>query len=266
MTIAAGFVCSDGLLFASDTLYSGQEDRFGRKFWPVLTENDTVVIFGGAGTEAGLKRTRDEVGERLVGTTTQREFVETIEAALKYVEEKLQPQPGYETYALVGIRIDGVTRLYENQAGKCMLNVVDYSSQCVGAGAALGLYFARSLFSESMPIAWAEVVAAHLIKNVKQYMSGCGGDTHLLELPNYGEPKLQDNDRIVHKLESYLGSVENAFRLVLPVVDTPDDPTLTYRMRQLRREIKKLRTDVVVETEGSPGITLGEWLEDTISS
>ena len=66
MTIAAGFVCSDGILLASDTLYSGtgQGNKYGRKSW-VLDRGDVLVCFGGAGTEGGLLRTRDEIDRKL---------------------------------------------------------------------------------------------------------------------------------------------------------------------------------------------------------
>ena len=146
------------------------------------------------------------------------------------------------------------------------MSEVDFNSECVGAGASVGLYFARSLFSGEMPLAWAKVVAAHLIKNVKQFVSGCGGDTHLIEVPHFGDPVFVTDQRDIHKLEAYLGAVEKAFHLVLPSVETPDEWTLTTRLRKLRRELKKLRNDVVVEGEGSPSMTLGEWLESTTSS
>ena len=142
-----------------------------------------------------------------------------------------------------------------------MLSPIDYNSQCVGAGFALGLYFARSLFSEPMPIAWAKVVAAHLIKNVKQYSGGCGGETHLIELPADGLPLFETDQRVIEKLESYLGLVEKAFRLVLPSSETPDEATLTSRLRALTKVTKRLRNDVVIDGGGSPSLTLGEWLE-----
>jgi hypothetical protein len=267
MTIAAGFVCTDGLLFASDTLYSGEENRYGEKFWQVLLERDVCVVFGGAGTEAGLKRTRDELQERLPHLTTpitRSAIVDAIEDVLLYVEKKLAPAEHERTVALVGIRIGTETRLFENQGGKAMLSPIDYNSQCVGAGHSLGLYFARSLFTEPMPIAWAKVVAAHLVKNVKQFSSGwCGGETYLFGLPAVGHPWHEEEQQAIRKLEVYLEAVENAYRLVLPGVDTPDERTLTMRLKKLRREIKKIRSEVVVESGGSPSLTLGEWLEDS---
>jgi hypothetical protein len=64
MTIAAGFVCSDGLLFASDTLYSGEERVSGDKFWTFSTDH-VALVYGGAGTSTGLQCTINEIEHRL---------------------------------------------------------------------------------------------------------------------------------------------------------------------------------------------------------
>src|SRR5436189_5995915 len=64
MTIAAVFVCSDGVLLASDALYSDEPRRYGPKFW-AMRAGDTPVVLGGAGTERGLKRIREEVEAKL---------------------------------------------------------------------------------------------------------------------------------------------------------------------------------------------------------
>ena len=37
MTIAAGFVCNEGVLLASDTLYTGINKRHGQKMWSFST-------------------------------------------------------------------------------------------------------------------------------------------------------------------------------------------------------------------------------------
>ena len=89
MTIAAGFVCSDGLLFASDTLYSGDERLFGPKFWHFKT--DTVaLVCGGAGTLAGLKRTIDEIEHQLQPGMNRWDVLRAIEWSLKIVDELVE--------------------------------------------------------------------------------------------------------------------------------------------------------------------------------
>jgi hypothetical protein len=165
MTIAAGFVCSDGVLLASDTQYTGVEIRHGRKFW-TLSVGDALVIVGGAGTEAALKRIREEAEDRLKPGMSKLQIVGAVEASLALVDQLLQLPDDQKTELLVAIRIDNRTLLYENQGRGLGLSLVDYDSQCVGIGFSLGLYFVRSLFRPSMSIRWAKIIAAHLIKNV----------------------------------------------------------------------------------------------------
>jgi hypothetical protein len=89
-----------------------------------------------------------------------------------------------------------------------------------------------------MPIAWAKIVAAHLVKQVKVYNSGwCAGDTHLIEMPTCGDVVFEKDQRAIGKLEGVLAEVDEAVRLVLPSPDTPDE-TLKFRLRILSPVIK----------------------------
>lgn len=216
MTIAAGFVCSDGVLLASDTLYSGDEHRQGRKFW-TFAAGEAVVVVGGAGTEAALKRISMELGERLHTAMSRLEIVKAIEETLAGVDALMQLQDHEKTQLLVAISLDSRALLYENQAQRLGLSPVDYPSQCIGSGFSLGLYFARSLFREGMSMRWGQVIAAHLIKNVKTFNSGyCGGDTHLFAVPNVGPVSWTKDQAHIADLESYLGPLEKAVGMVLP--------------------------------------------------
>jgi len=246
MTIAAGFVCSDGLLFASDTMYFGEQITYGQKFW-TFVKGDAVIVFGGAGLSASLKRTRDLIDETVTASMTRAEIVTHIERALKYVEDLMAPRDDERTWALVGIRMDGNYWLYWNDGGRCALSVLDVNSFCVGAGHSLGLYFARSLFRTNMPIKWGKVVAVHLVNHVKKYESGyCGGDTHLVELPLEGNPRFVKDQNEIRELEQHLAEVEDAMSIVLPGEDKASDDSLNHRLEMLSETIRKLRLSQVI--------------------
>lgn len=215
MTIAAGFICSDGLLFASDTLYSGQVNRYGRKFW-TFDHGDVCVVFGGAGTERGLLRTRDEIGAGLSPGMSLRDVVRTIDAALTDVNARMQSAPEDRTYALVGIQCDGSQALYHNDGGGSMLSPVNDSSQCVGYASSLGFYFTRQLFTSRMPLRWAKVVAAYLIKQCRDHSGYCGGKTNLIELPLNHAPRVIDDKTEIDALEAHLSVIDDAMRIILP--------------------------------------------------
>jgi hypothetical protein len=241
MTIAAGFVCSDGILLASDTLYSGAVNTFGQKFW-ILDHGDCCVVFGGAGTQRGLRRTRDEIQRGLQSGMSRQEVIESIDAALRDVNERLSPADSSErTDALIAIRTGEGERLYHNE-GYSMLSVIDDFSHCVGFGNSLGFYFTRTLFRPNMPMRWAKVVAAHLIKQCKLHVGSCGGDTHLIELPSTGAPKFIDNQSEIQDYEQHLAQIDSAMSIVLPGADpNASDITIEHRLQILHEAIRKAR-------------------------
>ena len=48
MTIAAGFLCSDGFVLAADTLHSGINKRYAAKIWKA-ERGDVLVAVAGSG-------------------------------------------------------------------------------------------------------------------------------------------------------------------------------------------------------------------------
>jgi hypothetical protein len=240
MTIAAGFVCSDGLLFASDTLYSGEERVSGDKFWTFSTDH-VALVYGGAGTSTGLQCTINEIEHRLKSAMRRWDVLQTIQASLKSVDKLLELEPWNKTQLLVGTREDGKTQLHENDGGSYGLSRIQRATQCVGAGYSLGRYFARSLFHPNMSIKWAEIVAAHLIKNVKAYdEQRCGGDTHLFALPNDGDIREIRDQSYIAGLENHLTEVEKALHVVLPSDEPVTDYTLEQRLMGLTEVIRNL--------------------------
>jgi 20S proteasome alpha/beta subunit len=189
MTIAAGFVCSDGLVLAADTLYTGENKRQGAKLW-LIPHKDVWVTLAGAGSAVLIRRMRDEIKHELKRQSpdTERQIVQLIESVLYplYVKH-VKPDPFDASLdCLVGIRTvsDGCS-LYESD--KTALGRVDVS-QCIGCGTSLGLYFADHFFESTMPLQWGRVVAAHLLQQTKMYARDCGGESHILEVPAVGEP------------------------------------------------------------------------------
>lgn len=257
MTIAAGFVCSDGLLFASDTLYSGSlKRRYGPKFWHIKW-GDTDLIFGGAGPVAGLFRARDELKAAAFPTSKKDDVIHAVEAALHLVESLLKPV-SYEDklFALVGIRIGTDTWLYHNDGGSHMLSVIPGNSRCVGTGYPLGEYFVDSLYRKHMTIEWAKIVAAFMVKRVKtQFDSYVGGSTHLLELPSVGDPKLLDHKGTIDQMASYLAGVDGALQLVVPDKKT-NEVTARHNAERLTHLIDVLKQHQVLSV-GTAVVSIG---------
>jgi hypothetical protein len=249
MTIAVGFKCYDGILLATDTMYSGGPNNSdGEKMW-VLSANDPAVVFAGSGTVGPLTRARDEIERKIKPGMSLQRTLDTIDDALMKVDKKFPPRDGWpHVQALVAIRADGRNRLYQNVAREISLSPVDAPHVCVGQEA-LGNYFAESLFREGMVLEWAEIVAAYLVANCKKFAAGyCGGDTHLAVVPRDEQSPafMKTGQGHINQLESYLFGIERALRAVLPggsPAISPTAATLKTRAKFIIDAIERAETD-----------------------
>lgn len=242
MTIAAGFNCLDGVLLASDTLYSSVQRTYGKKLW-IVQKDDPAVVFGGAGSVGALTRARREIKRVLTKGMTVNGALDAIDQVLRTIDEKFPSKTEQKNVqALVSIRTDIETALFENVYGEVALSPVDAPATCLGVDT-LGNYFTELLYQKKMPIKWAKVVAAHLIKSCKSYASGyCGGDTHLIEVPDKGAATFIDDQTTVKKLESHFGDFDDAMRALLPGNDpNATDLSIEHRLSEFQASIHRIR-------------------------
>jgi hypothetical protein len=250
MTIAAGFRCADGVLLASDTLYSSDRHQFGPKLW-VLREDDPTIVFGGSGIVGTLLRARDEIGDRFSGGESVSQVVQMMDEVLDSINKRF-PSSGYpKLQTLVGIKArDGQAKLYENVAGEIALSPLSNQSTCVGVDS-LGNYFADLLFRDAMNLKWAKVVAAHLVLSCKTYAAGyCGGDTHFIEIPHAGAVRVITDQAIVRDLEAHLSGLTEIMRLVL-AGDGVTEATVARRLNRLRNVLREVELTTETSAPGS---------------
>src|SRR5262245_19752714 len=92
MTIAAGFKCTDGILLASDTMYSGAvQNTFGPKFW-IVRKHDPAVVFGGTGTVGALTRARREMKRAIRKGMKVNDVLDATDDVLRRINEKFPSQ------------------------------------------------------------------------------------------------------------------------------------------------------------------------------
>lgn len=244
MTIAAGFNCRDGIVLASDTLYSGVNKRYDRKLWALPTKNGATIALAGSGNAVLIRRARDEIGEQLEAqdaTVRQVDARQIVDGVLYSLLHKYKHDAeDFPLSLLVAVRTADGCALYESD-GNAVLGKVDKPASCIGWGASLGLYVADFLYASHMSTKWASIVAAHLIGLAKTYAADCGGDTHLLFLPLVGEPALMLDQRTIASLEAHVSELHNAIRLVLPSDAGINDDTLIARFVTLKSTIQRLQ-------------------------
>lgn len=258
LTIAAGFVCSDGLVFAADTQYSGVTKRHGAKLWWFRC-NDTVVAIAGAGVATYIRYVKDGIRKQLRDGMSDDAILQTandIVFSLAAKHQKVDAEE-WDLDLLIGIRSPGGISLYENQSGIVFSPVeTKNKSQCIGCGRSLGLYFTDWLFNPTLTTRWATTIAAHLLNRTKALDPDCGGDSDILVVPSdsaFSPYRVEQGDITV--LEAQLGGIQAAMREVIvfsPGVNLSSE-TLEQRINTLTAAAKAAH-DVIIRLTGVAAI------------
>src|SRR5262249_50747194 len=124
MTIAAGFLCPDGLVVGSDTLLSSDVKQYGHKVWhhPQTTE-DWYFGVAGAGDYTHIQAIKDALFTSIVPDSSLDRMHQIAQLAVAtYFSTHAFKSPSYqrgEFGVLVLMRHKGVLRLLENSESVC---------------------------------------------------------------------------------------------------------------------------------------------------
>jgi hypothetical protein len=215
MTIAAGFVCVDGVVLAADTLYTGPTRRHDRKLWEI-PKGQSLVALAGAGDRVLIEKTKDQIEQRIQADASEREILNDIETILFTIhtqsiwhdQSSIEP-PSLDV--LLAIRTTSGCRLFVNRAA-ALAPVA--KSQCIGCGLSLGAYFADCLFADWMPVEHARTIAVHLLEQTKTYDKDCGGESHILSIPVFGDSKWM-TEAEVKEVTDRLGKIQDGMRRII---------------------------------------------------
>jgi len=203
MTIAAGFVARDGIVLCADTQET-YGDLLKINTSKILIRPDEYlpgprVIFAGAGHGPFIDKLANEAWKRVYAKTPQGSFSEVcdeIESSLKDTHEEFGRiyQPGTMPSAemIYGVASEGRIGLFR-ATGPIVNPVEKYAS--VGIGLYLADYIHDRLGLASAGLAdhgWYEILAVYLLQQAKDYISGCGGDSHVLTLGRNGKIRVVD--------------------------------------------------------------------------
>lgn len=189
MTIAAGFVCTDGIVLCSDTQYTSGIKSSAPKLWVADCSPDNeaaVVALAGSGSATLIAAARDvilnAVGPFQLPIDEVKDSVETALEA--FYEKHIYTRPGYSPDApilqlLIALRTQDDLQLYE--AGDAALARVDRA--CIGFGGDLGGYLIQTLFESSHSMRDTAMLVAYMLAQVKKFSAYCGGESIILTIP-----------------------------------------------------------------------------------
>jgi len=180
MTIAAGFLCKDGIVICADSEVSTELEKYEEsKIFTLHPHNSSLnptVIFAGSGWLDFVKMTVDKIKHRALGVSHGYEIEEIVEQTIMEVHRKhiryypAEPKPFFNL--LVGIR-DGDNLNLLLTAGTAVTRAPQYA--CIGIGDTLANYLSRGLMPQQESSETAALLAVQILDQVKKNVPGCGG-------------------------------------------------------------------------------------------
>ena len=186
MTIAAGFLCSDGVLLCADTEHTGWAAKSHHSKVDHFEVPGGKVCFALSGASALAWSALQKCRKQLQATPSS-DLPADIESTLD--AEYRRNVLGHPNYAnldyslLVGVwTANERPRLYFTTA-TAMTEVKEF--QCLGIGAELASYMIRPGF-QGLTLRSATALAAYTLGSVKDSITGCGGMSIYVLLRNDG--------------------------------------------------------------------------------
>jgi hypothetical protein len=218
MTIAAGFVCADGMLLCADRQFTGQVKLPGTKLWD-HRDGDLRILTASAGDAALMRLAEEGITDGVNSQTSLIDAREGIEAVLErlhidYIDKRIAIDPSYGVDLIVAIRtIDGF-ELLEHQAWAVVPVERTRGFACIGSGSILGTYVADQLFHPGQTAAGTAVVATHVLQIAKRYDPWCGFGSDIRALAGTGD----SIDMSVTSVAQIEGFFDEVYRTLRPLL------------------------------------------------
>jgi 20S proteasome alpha/beta subunit len=253
MTIAAGFVCTDGIVIAADTQFSSNVLKISRTKIQ-SSENKTCVI-AVSGADVLMDKAVEGVLSSIAPEMGRDEISHEIEQTLRelYVDY-IDPagQPDFDIGLLVAVNASDGAALFQHNRW-AVSQVKNYA--CVGTGAVLGTYVVEQLWSGgSRPCITASIVAVHAVQVAKRYDPWCGKETELFVLPTNGTA-YQQTARNITRFEQFFDSVETVLHPLLLAIPDPavSNEAVDERLKRFEegvRATRPLHLDIFAQLTG----------------
>lgn len=235
MTIAAGVLCTDGMILCADTEHTITEDRKSQaskvRAWQTVyphedheTDTRLTIAFAGAGHADWIAAfiqgmDRDylmdvpdgfdlQIFEEMLETYNQNFFRDYIRA---YAEN---PNHRPQTHILVLTQFSDGRRAIFHTHENIVLKAEERSFMAVGAGAPVFEGLANvllgdvSVYKPIWTMKQAASISVYIMDKVKSEVPGCGGNSHILMIPKDGGDQEEIPTRKIKELEIHHAAVE----------------------------------------------------------
>jgi len=240
VTIAAGILCSDGLVLCADTEHTVSEDRKAQssktRAWHIgyrfgcdciggsgegpLRDVRVTVGLSGAGHLDWIEAFMQGVDQDILADVPDRFDIDVFEKQLRDFNQKFfsnyirsyaeNPQHRPQAYMLVLVQFcfDDTRRAIFHAHENVLLKAEERCFMAVGAGAPVFQGFAELLYGDRpackqmRTMREVAAIAVYIMDKVKSEVSGCGGHTQIMMIGADGQQHTVPTKRI-KELETY---------------------------------------------------------------
>jgi hypothetical protein len=225
VTIAAGFVCKEGVLLCADTEHTGWTSKFHDSKVDNFEIAGGKIAFALAGNSSFAWSAIQKCRTRLQGVKPENALDELDQVLEKEYRRHVLNNPnsanlGYELLIALGIPPKPVELYVTSET--CVRRVSTF--ECVGIGRELASFIIRPTFTGLMPQRKALALAAYALVAVKESISGCGGMSVYLLLQSDGNVGIvtSDHEGVCENLESYSKTFDFSTRQLLMALADED--------------------------------------------
>jgi 20S proteasome alpha/beta subunit len=214
MTIAAGLVCSDGVVLFADTEMSLSTFKLGGAKAFVCTKGKVKVGVVGAGHTDYIEHAITEICRTVHDCNSTVSAYRSICKVLVDVhKEHIYPDPNASKHSiqlLIGVSEPGNKALLFKTFNTVVNKV--YSFEAIGTGWELASYLLDKSYRESVTVAGGVVVATKVLLETKRYVQGCGGDSHVIYMSDgiadfVAEDQIEDRERYLKAFDQAIEPV-----------------------------------------------------------
>jgi hypothetical protein len=227
VTIAAGFVCEDGVVLCADTEETGS--GFKRRViklqtmpnGPPSSRNEPVAVFTGSGDAAFVDEVIEEMWNGVLDSGEQ-ELVKIIKR-LQYENRRYhttiyhcypsatRPELLPEADLLFAVWAKDGFGLFRAR-GTMFSRVRKYAA--IGCGGELSDYICEDAHRSTDETVRAFCLAVYMLRQTTTYVSGCGGESHIAVLTKNGQVNTYAGSEVINS-SIYLGVTDRILKEIL---------------------------------------------------
>jgi hypothetical protein len=272
MTIIAGFRCHDGIVICADTqetldFSKRNVSKVVVKPWslnsPSLSGTSVAMAICGAGDGALIDHLSSKVWDNARPSQSLDEACEISETTIKNTYQEywdiFPPGQCPSVQLIYGIKNEEDSRLFVAQGP--IVNKVEMGHACTGGiGCYMADYLIARMNTEYSDVYRSVLLAAYILKQAKEHVVGCGGDSHIVVLRHNGYSGLIDQHR-VGALTNLLESTDHVLgNLLLSAADLRAETKLEKELDLLRHCFSEFRKSMHDELANH------EWLNSFLTS